>query len=36
MSLEVKELSKKYGEKTVVDNLNFVMNKPGVYALLEA
>ena len=34
MSLEVKELSKKYGEKTVVDNLNFVMNEPGVYALL--
>ena len=34
MSLEVKNLSKKYGEKTVVDKLNFVMNEPGVYALL--
>lgn len=34
MSLVVKNLSKKYGEKTVVDNLNFEMAKPGVFALL--
>lgn len=34
MSLEVKNLSKKYGEKTVVDNLSFEMKEPGVYALL--
>lgn len=34
MSLEVKNLSKKYGEKTVVDNLSFSINEPGVYALL--
>lgn len=34
MGLEVKELVKKYGEKTVVDHLSFSMDKPGVYALL--
>ena len=34
MSLVVSNLSKKYGEKTVVDNLSFEMNSPGVYALL--
>ncbi len=34
MSLEVKNLVKKYGEKTVVNNLSFKMEKPGVYALL--
>lgn len=34
MSLEVKDLQKKYGEKTVVDHLSFRMDKPGVYALL--
>ena len=34
MSLEVKNLTKKYGEKVVLDNLNFSMDKPGVYALL--
>ena len=34
MSLEVKNLTKKYGEKTVVDGLSFVLEKPGVYALL--
>ncbi len=34
MSLKVKKLSKKYGEKTVVDNLDFEINEPGVYALL--
>ncbi len=34
MSLEVKNLVKKYGEKTVVDGLSFSLEKPGVYALL--
>ena len=34
MSLEVKNLVKKYGEKTVVNNLSFKMDEPGVYALL--
>ena len=34
MSLEVKNLTKKYGDKTVVDNLSFKLEKPGVYALL--
>lgn len=34
MSLEVKNIVKKYGEKTVVNNLNFKMDNPGVYALL--
>ncbi len=34
MSLIVKELTKKYGEKTVLDRLSFSMEKPGVYALL--
>ncbi len=34
MSLIVKELTKKYGEKTVVDHLSFAMPGPGVYALL--
>ncbi len=34
MSLEVKNLSKKYGEKTVVENLSFEMKNPGVFALL--
>ena len=34
MSLIVKDLTKKYGEKTVVDHLSFSMEKPGVYALL--
>lgn len=34
MSLEVKNLVKKYGEKTVVNNLSFKMETPGVYALL--
>lgn len=32
--LEVKNLTKQYGEKVVVDNLNFSINEPGVYALL--
>jgi len=32
--LEVKNLTKKYGEKVVVDNLSFSINEPGVYALL--
>ena len=34
MSLEVKELFKKYGDKVVVDNVSFSMPGPGVYALL--
>lgn len=34
MSLEVKNIVKKYGEKTVVDHLSFSMKEPGVYALL--
>ncbi len=34
MSLEVNNIVKKYGEKTVVDGLSFKMDKPGVYALL--
>jgi ABC-2 type transport system ATP-binding protein len=34
MSLEVKNLVKRYGNKTVVDNISFTMEKPGVYALL--
>ena len=34
MSLIVSNLSKQYGIKTVVDNLNFEISKPGVYALL--
>ena len=32
--LEVKNLTKKYGEKTVVDDLSFSIKEPGVYALL--
>lgn len=34
MSLQVKNLTKKYGENTVVDKLSFNMGEPGVYALL--
>ncbi len=34
MSLTIKNLTKKYGEKTVVDNISFEIDKPGVYALL--
>lgn len=34
MSLEVKGLHKKYGEKVVVEDLSFTMKEPGVYALL--
>lgn len=34
MSLVVKNLKKKYGEKTVVEDLSFTLDKPGVYALL--
>ena len=34
MSLVVKDLYKKYGEKVVVDHISFEMTKPGVYALL--
>lgn len=34
MSLEVKNVVKKYGEKTVVNGISFEMQEPGVYALL--
>lgn len=34
MSLKVTNLTKKYGEKTVLDHLNFEIAEPGVYALL--
>ncbi len=34
MSLQVKHLRKKYGEKVVLEDLSFEMEKPGVYALL--
>ena len=34
MSLIINDLSKKYGDKTVVDHISFSMEKPGVYALL--
>ncbi|WP_026507951.1 ABC transporter ATP-binding protein [Butyrivibrio sp. MC2013] len=34
MSLEVVHLSKKYGDKTAVEDLSFSLNNPGVYALL--
>ena len=34
MALSVQNLTKKYGEKVVVDNLSFEMDKPGVFALL--
>ena len=32
--LEVKNLTKQYGEKVVVDDLSFSIKEPGVYALL--
>ncbi len=32
--LEVKNLTKQYGEKTVVNDLSFSIKEPGVYALL--
>jgi len=34
MSLCVKSLTKSYGDKVVVDDLSFEINRPGVYALL--
>lgn len=34
MSLTVTHLSKKYGDKTVVQDLSFAMPEPGVFALL--
>ena len=34
MSLQVKNLVKKYGDTTVLNHLNFEMKEPGVYALL--
>lgn len=34
MSFEVNKLCKRYGDKIVVNDLSFAMEKPGVYALL--
>lgn len=34
MSFEVKNLTKSYGDKVVVDHLSFRLGEPGVYALL--
>jgi len=34
MGLEVKNVTKTYGEKTVVDSISFNMQKPGVFGLL--
>ena len=34
MSLEVKGLYKKYGERVVVNHISFSLKEPGVYALL--
>jgi ABC-2 type transport system ATP-binding protein len=34
MSFIVTNLTKKYGDKVVVDDLSFQINQPGVYALL--
>lgn len=34
MSLEVRNLVKKYGDKVVLNHLSFEMKEPGVYALL--
>jgi len=34
MSLEVRGLTKSYGEKMVVDHISFCLKEPGVYALL--
>lgn len=34
MALSVKNIVKKYGDYTAVDNLSFEMNEPGVFALL--
>lgn len=34
MSLNVKHLTKKYGDKVVVNDLSFEIDQPGVYALL--
>ncbi len=34
MSLIVKNITKKYGDKVVVEDLSFAIEKPGVYALL--
>lgn len=34
MSLEIRNIVKKYGDKVVVNDLSFSMKEPGVYALL--
>ena len=34
MGLEVRGITKKFGEKTAVDHLSFEMKEPGVFGLL--
>jgi len=34
MGLKVSNVSKSYGTKKVVDNVNIELNKPGVFGLL--
>ena len=34
MGLVIKNVSKSYGDKKVVDNINLTIDKPGVYGLL--
>ena len=34
MSLEIKNLWKRYGDRTVVDHISFALKEPGVFALL--
>ena len=34
MGLEVREITKKFGEKIAVDHLSFAMKSPGVFSLL--
>lgn len=34
MGLELKDVSKSFGAKKVVNNISFALNKPGVFGLL--
>ena len=34
MSLQVKNLTKTFGEKLAVDNISFEMSEPGVFGLI--
>lgn len=34
MGLTVENLTKRFGEKTAIHHLNFVMEEPGVFGLL--